>query len=60
MTIEEFKDKVKNVDNLVFKEYQNTKGQFLCYFWQTRGDNKDVKNYIKMQLNKNLTLILST
>ena len=55
MTIAEFKEKVENVENLVFKEYHKN-GNFLCYYWQAQGKNKDIKKYMIEQLSTKLTL----
>ena len=56
MTIAEFKEKVKNVDNLVFKPGKTVNNTVLYYFWQAQGDNNDVKDYICEQLTEKLVL----
>ncbi len=50
MTIEEFKEKVEKTDNLAFIKRNG------YYFWQAKGQNKDLKDYIVEQLSLNLVL----
>ena len=50
MTIEEFKEKVSKIDNLVFIKMDG------YYYWQAQGSNEDLKDYMVKQLEGKLVL----